>query len=307
MMNHLKYSARSAVLRSSLFGRTAAARTAVVAARLLPQRFASTSTSSSSSLIFARKQAARQFVQQRNLSTSPSALNAAVASNDLSEAKKLVAAGADVNLGDYDNRTPLHVAASFNNVDMVRWLISEGATLREDRDHRLPIHDAIQYGNPELQQLLLSCVYEHERDFSDTFNPELVRAIFEHVARDGLFSVSSLDSKLRYFVGDLGMGEDYFNSFPVEEIAEHFHTFTAACIAARTSRNPENICVESAGENDMVIVFTDCNKFSVQEKAEKYMMATPKGMGVTLRYMRSKQAAIAGAEQTLNVYHVQRR
>ena len=36
-------------------------------------------------------------------------------------------------------------------------------------------------------------------------------------------------------------------------------------------------------------------------------MDTPKGVGVNLRYMRSKQPAIAGAEQTLNVYHVQRR
>ena len=57
----------------------------------------------------------------------------------------------------------------------------------------------------------------------------------------------------------------------------------------------------------MVIIFTDCNKLSVQEKAERYMMATPKGMGVNLRYMRSRQAAIAGASQTLNVYHIQRR
>ena len=129
--------------------------------------------------------------------TPASALNTAVALGDLKAAKTLVARGANVNVGDYDGRTPLHVAASCNNVEMARWLVAEGAVMREDRDSRLPIHDTIQHRNSDMAAVLESCPYVHEHDFSETFNPDLVRTVFERAARHGLFTVDSLDKKLR--------------------------------------------------------------------------------------------------------------
>ena len=124
-------------------------------------------------------------------------LNSAVATGDMKAAKAVIASGTDVNQGDYDGRTPLHIAASYNNVEMARWLVSEGAVMREDRDSRLPIHDAIQYRNAEMQEVLDGCRYVHAHDFGDTFDPGLVNSVFEKAARHGLFTVDSLDKKLR--------------------------------------------------------------------------------------------------------------
>jgi glutamate dehydrogenase len=234
------------------------------------------------------------------------ALNTAAALGDLKGAKKLVSEGCDVNLHDYDGRTPLHVAASFNNLEMTSWLVEQGALLTEDRESRLPINDSLHHQNESLTEILKTCKYEHDHDFTDTLDPQLVTYVFEQVARHGLFTVKSLKKKLRYYVNDLGWEEDYFKTFSPQEIAEQFHSFTAACISARTSRNAENICVESTNDTEMVILFTDCNKLSVQSKAEKYMMATPKGMGVNLQCMRSRNSAVKDGTQTLSVYRIRR-
>lgn len=224
MLHLVKTSARATVQRASgavcggqsrrVAQRTAAAAAAasttagggVVRAAPASRPMMSSAVRTAQSLL--RAAASRQLSSSSAASSGPSAsvLNTAIATGDLAEAERLVAGGADVNLGDYDGRTPLHVAASFNNVKMARFLASKGAVMREDRDSRLPIHDAIQYHNVEMQEILNSCAYEHEHDFSDTFNPELVSTVFDQAARHGLFTVDSLREKLRYFVGDMGLG-----------------------------------------------------------------------------------------------------
>ena len=45
------------------------------------------------------------------------------ADGDVAKLAVLVANGADINLGDYDDRTALHLAASTNNLGVVEWLI----------------------------------------------------------------------------------------------------------------------------------------------------------------------------------------
>ena len=218
MLNLMKASARAAVQRAS--GTICGGRSRLIAQRTA----AASSTAAGGGLVRAapasrpipgavrRAQSLVRAAASRQLSSSAapgpaaSVLNTAIATGDLVEAERLVAGGADVNLGDYDGRTPLHVAASFNNVEMARFLASKGAVMREDRDSRLPIHDAIQYHNVEMQEILNSCPYKHEHDFSDTFDPKLVSTVFDQAARHGLFTVNSLRAKLRYFVGDMGLG-----------------------------------------------------------------------------------------------------
>jgi hypothetical protein len=150
----------------------------------------------------ARALATAAVTAETNAVAPASALNTAIAMGDLKAAKKLVASGVNVNIGDYEGRTPLHIAASCNNVEMARWLVAEGAVMREDRDSRLPIHDAIQHRNADMAAVLESCPYVHEHDFSETFDPELVRTVFERAARHGLFTVDSLDKKLRCVRGE---------------------------------------------------------------------------------------------------------
>jgi glutaminase len=45
---------------------------------------------------------------------------------DLPLLRRLVRAGADVNAGDYDRRTALHISAAEGNAVMVRVLVEEG-------------------------------------------------------------------------------------------------------------------------------------------------------------------------------------
>ncbi len=62
---------------------------------------------------------------------------------DISEVRRSVALGADVNKGDYDNRTALHLAAAEGQENVVKYLLSKGADANaKDRWKLKPIDDA---------------------------------------------------------------------------------------------------------------------------------------------------------------------
>jgi len=50
--------------------------------------------------------------------------------------------GYNINSSDYDSRTALHIAAAVGNIDLVKWLIANGAKIKVDRFGGLPIQDA---------------------------------------------------------------------------------------------------------------------------------------------------------------------
>ena len=50
----------------------------------------------------------------------------AAAEGDVTTLKSLVARGANVNAGDYDRRTPLHLAAAEGQMESVKYLIVQG-------------------------------------------------------------------------------------------------------------------------------------------------------------------------------------
>ena len=64
--------------------------------------------------------------------------------------------GDDVNIADYDKRTPLHVAASRGHESMVRLLLKEGAsTEARDRWNMTPADEAINHRYNSVADLLL--------------------------------------------------------------------------------------------------------------------------------------------------------
>lgn len=68
----------------------------------------------------------------------------ATAKGDLIEVRKLFKQNGEVNVSDYDQRTPLHIAASKNFLDIAKFLIDKGANLEsEDKYGRIPIEDAL--------------------------------------------------------------------------------------------------------------------------------------------------------------------
>eukprot|EP01120_Amphizonella_sp_Union-15-10_P002138 TRINITY_DN12293_c0_g1_i1.p1 TRINITY_DN12293_c0_g1~~TRINITY_DN12293_c0_g1_i1.p1 ORF type:complete len:409 (-),score=53.57 TRINITY_DN12293_c0_g1_i1:159-1385(-) len=69
--------------------------------------------------------------------------------------KKLIKMGGDVNSGDYDKRTALHLAASEGFLEAVKFLLSHGANpAAKDRWGHIPLDDAVNFGHQEIAQVL---------------------------------------------------------------------------------------------------------------------------------------------------------
>ena len=65
------------------------------------------------------------------------------ASGDLETISRLHVQGLDLNHGDYDKRTPLHLAAAAGHLDIVKYLIEQGADPSpKDRWGATPLNDA---------------------------------------------------------------------------------------------------------------------------------------------------------------------
>jgi lysophospholipase len=59
----------------------------------------------------------------------------------------------DAALSDYDQRTPLHIAASEGNIGIVEYLLKNGASVHaRDRNDGTPLVDAIREGHTEVIQ-----------------------------------------------------------------------------------------------------------------------------------------------------------
>ncbi|KAL9186070.1 hypothetical protein ACHAXT_005308 [Thalassiosira profunda] len=77
------------------------------------------------------------------------------ASMDISEPALAPNNAIDINKGDYDSRTALHLAAGEGHLDVVKYLCKRGANVNaEDRWGGKPLDDALQKGNEEVAKVL---------------------------------------------------------------------------------------------------------------------------------------------------------
>jgi lysophospholipase len=85
------------------------------------------------------------------------ALCAVAGAGDLAEVRRLIESGADVNAGDYDGRTALHLAASEGRLEVVRLLVERGARIdARDRWGGTPLTDALRHGHKDVAHLLFA-------------------------------------------------------------------------------------------------------------------------------------------------------
>lgn len=84
--------------------------------------------------------------------------------NKLREIRRSVAQGQDVNYCDYDQRTPLHLAANYGNFEVVKYLVSHGAYCHiKDRFDNTPLDEAFNNGYHEIFQYLQIAKEEQQR------------------------------------------------------------------------------------------------------------------------------------------------
>lgn len=82
------------------------------------------------------------------------ALHCVVWWNDLSAAKVLLDAGAEVNIGGDLGYTPLHLACMQGNAEMVQFLVDRGADLFALSEGDVPFTSARLHGHDEICDLL---------------------------------------------------------------------------------------------------------------------------------------------------------
>jgi glutaminase len=69
--------------------------------------------------------------------------------------QEMIASGVDFNQGDYDGRTPLHLAAAEGHIDIVKLLLRLGANPAPvDRWGGRPLDDALRHDRSLVAQLL---------------------------------------------------------------------------------------------------------------------------------------------------------
>lgn len=79
----------------------------------------------------------------------------AAADGNLLYLQRLVKAGGDISTGDYDGRTPLHLAAACNQLKVAQYLIKQGADINAlDRFGGRPFDDAERNGLEEMKALV---------------------------------------------------------------------------------------------------------------------------------------------------------
>lgn len=85
---------------------------------------------------------------EAEMDTATKELLDAAAQGDLTSMKALATRGADCSQADYDRRTPLHLAATAGNLQMLRFLVAQPRVRVNvcDRFGHTPLQDAAQHG-----------------------------------------------------------------------------------------------------------------------------------------------------------------
>ncbi len=79
----------------------------------------------------------------------------AASQGDLNEIRRLVSFGIDLNEGDYDKRTAIHLAAAEGHKHVIEYLMSKNCNLSpKDRWGTTPLADAIAHGHDDLANFI---------------------------------------------------------------------------------------------------------------------------------------------------------
>ncbi|XP_041668087.1 60 kDa lysophospholipase isoform X3 [Cheilinus undulatus] len=99
---------------------------------------------------------------------------AAAKIGDIEAIEALKDMGSNLCLGDYDGRTPLHIAASEGHLKLVQYLLGHGATVyAKDRYGDTPLCNAVRFRHKEVVKLLRKTGAHFSRDELEEAGTEL--------------------------------------------------------------------------------------------------------------------------------------
>lgn len=90
------------------------------------------------------------------LALYPAIVCAIAANGDLDSLVQLKKMGIDLCVCDYDQRSALHIAVNHEHIEVVKYLLSEGANVHaKDKNGETPLHIAMKSMNYEIISLLI--------------------------------------------------------------------------------------------------------------------------------------------------------
>jgi ankyrin repeat protein len=122
------------------------------------------------------------------------ALCNAAGSGDIDRAKELIEAGAKVNNHDGgDGATPLHLAARYNQVDMINFLLAKGAHIDAKKGYDItPLYWAVSSCYPEATEALIKAGADLEARDSHEKNTPLIAICWGGNKECGLKTIAFL-------------------------------------------------------------------------------------------------------------------
>lgn len=105
---------------------------------------------------------------------TPALACAAAKIGDIEALEALKEMGSNLSLGDYDGRTPLHVACCEGHLKAVQYLLSHGATVyAKDRYGATPLYNAVHFRHKDVVRLLRKTGAHFSRDELEEAGVEL--------------------------------------------------------------------------------------------------------------------------------------
>jgi len=125
--------------------------------------------------------------------------------NNVSEARRLIPSGTDVDALGMLCYTPLQWAASKNHLEMVKFLISKGANLNVVGHGSMPLHSVIITDRIEIIKVLIANGVNATNERNDR-TPLMLATYFGHIPIVQLLIANGADVNIKNFRGVTALG-----------------------------------------------------------------------------------------------------